>query len=341
MVTVQQQLTIRPARSSELSKLAELMLGRLPDLMKSESAPDPQTIHQRMAGLLPDRALLLAIDNRQLSGMAALDLDHASVLAMYLDPNRARAETARRLLEELEQVALAYGIERLNCSVKPQAWAFMQRMGYRSTGQQPDGSPVRLIKSLADQRTPEQVRIAQLNEELGVPGDYGARHRLPLVEQADERVSVGLDIFDRNVELTADAADAWELMRSNALGHDINLLLVSGFRSIKYQAELVARKVRQGRSIDQVLRSTAAPGYSQHHSALAIDLTTHGVQPLEREFAMTPAYEWLKSHARIYGFHESYPKNNRHGIEWEPWHWCYRGTFRRRSQSIPPFSIAR
>lgn len=338
MVTVQQQLTIRPARPAELSKLAELMRGRLPDLMKSESAPDAERIHQRMAGLLPDQALLLAIDNRQLSGMVALDLDHASVLAMYLDPNRARAETARKLLEELEQVALSYGIEELNCTVKPQAWAFMQRMGYCSIGKQADGSPIKLSKSLADQRNPEQARIAQLNQELGIPGNYGARHRLHMVEEAAERVSVGLDIFDRSVELTADAADAWELMHSNALSHDVNLLLVSGFRSIKYQAELVARKIRQGRSIDQVLRTTAAPGYSEHHSGLAMDLTTHGVQPLEREFATTAAYEWLKSHARIYGFHESYPKSNRHGIEWEPWHWCYRGTYRRRSGSIPPFS---
>ncbi|MFU8876890.1 MAG: GNAT family N-acetyltransferase [Wenzhouxiangellaceae bacterium] len=330
METMEQQLTIRPARSSELSKLAELMRGRLPDLMRSDEVPETLNVKQRLNSLLPDQALLLAIDNRQLSGMAALDLDHANVLALYLDPNRARAETARKLLEDLEQVAMSYGIRRLHCSVKPQAWAFMERMGYQAVGESVDGEPIRLSKPLADHFSPHERKIADLHQELGIPTDYGVSHRLKLIEEARGRVSVGMDLFNRDVELARDAADAWKLMRENARNHNIDLLLVSGYRSIEYQANLFRKKLDQDMPVDRILRTTAAPGYSEHHSGMAIDLSTYGVRPLERDFAMTRAYEWLKSHARIYGFHESYPKNNRHRIEWEPWHWCYRGTFSRR-----------
>lgn len=330
METMEQQLTIRPARASELTKLADLMRGRIPDLMKSDEAPDTYNIQQRLAGLLPDQALLLAIDNRQLSGMAALDLERANVLALYLDPNRARAETARKLLEQLEQVAVSYGIQRLHCGVKPQAWAFMERMGYQAIGERSESGPIRLSKRLFDLFDPHQRTIADLHQELGIPANYGVRHRLRLMNEAISRVSVGVDLFNRDVELATDAADAWKMMRENARNHNVELLLVSGYRSVEYQANLFRKKLDQDMPVERILRTTAAPGYSEHHSGMALDLTTHGVRPLERDFAMTRAYEWLKSHARIYGFHESYPKNNRHRIEWEPWHWCYRGTFSRR-----------
>jgi len=135
---------------------------------------------------------------------------------------------------------------------------------------------------------------------------------------------VGLDIFDRGVELSPEAAEAWKSMQTSARYHDVNLQLVSGFRGVQYQAELIRKKIAAAQPLERILRTSAAPGYSEHHSANAVDLTTTGVTPLSEEFAASTAYEWLKSQARFYGFRESYPKHNRHGIEWEPWHWCYR-----------------
>src|SRR6056297_589182 len=149
----QEQVRVRPARASELPKLAELVRGRLPDLMKPNPATQSSSIRKHLAALLPDEALLLAIDNRRLSGMAALDLDHARLLAMYLDPKQARADTARQLIGRVEETARAYGIQRLNCTVKPQARAFMERLGYQAanpTGDDPtdDDQHVDLAKPL-------------------------------------------------------------------------------------------------------------------------------------------------------------------------------------------------
>ena len=323
----QDQVRIRPARAHELRKLAELVSGRLPDLMKPGEATQPENIRKRLAALVPDEALLLAIDNRKLSGMAALDLDHAALLAMYLDPKQARADTARRLISRVEDTARSYGIQRLNCTVKPQAWAFMERMGYQATGLPDDNRPVNLSKRLFDDASEWEQEIARTHRELGIPPNYGVRHRLRTVPEANERVSAGLDIFSRDTELSPETAGAWKAMKTDARRHDVQLQLVSGFRSLHYQAQLIRKKLSSGQAIERILRVSAAPGYSEHHSARALDLTAPGITPLSQEFSMSRAYEWLRSQANLYGFRESYPNHNRHGIEWEPWHWCYHPTF--------------
>ncbi|MEX0914982.1 MAG: GNAT family N-acetyltransferase [Wenzhouxiangellaceae bacterium] len=318
---------IRPARAAELPKLAELVRGRLPDLMKPSSATQRDNIHKRLAALLPDESLLLAIDNRKLSAMAALDLDHAKLLAMYLDPSQARADTARKLITRVEETARAYGIQRLSCTVKPQAWAFMERMGYQATGLPEDNQPVDLSKRLFDEASEWEQKIASVHRELGIPANYGVKHRLKSVKDAARKVSVGLDIFDRDTELSAEAADAWKAMKADARRHDVELQLVSGFRGMHYQAELIRKKLAASQPMERILRVTAAPGYSEHHSGNAVDITAPGITPLSQEFSLSRAYEWLKSQARLYGFRESFPNHNRHGLEWEPWHWCYRETF--------------
>ena len=45
--------------------------------------------------------------------------------------------------------------------------------------------------------------------------------------------------------------------------------------------------------------------------------------PLEEEFERSPAFRWLQRNAMQYGFTLSYPRGNRHGIAYEPWHWCW------------------
>ncbi len=75
----------------------------------------------------------------------------------------------------------------------------------------------------------------------------------------------------------------------------------------------------------EILSVSAAPGYSEHHTGRAVDLTTPGTRPLEEDFEATPAFEWLTGTAEDFGFRMSYPRNNRHGIAYEPWHWMWTG----------------
>ena len=90
-----------------------------------------------------------------------------------------------------------------------------------------------------------------------------------------------------------------------------------------YQKELIEKKLAQGQSIENILKVSAAPGYSEHHTGRALDLNSPGCDVLEECFEDTRAFAWLSLEAAEFGFGMSYGKANAHGIAYEPWHWCF------------------
>lgn len=156
---------------------------------------------------------------------------------------------------------------------------------------------------------------------LGVPRGYGRTRHLPMQREPARLVSIGNDVHGREQWLRPRAARALAAMRERADSDGIDLQIVSAFRSIEYQLGIIERKLARGQSIDEILRVSAAPGYSEHHSGRCVDFTTPGFTALEVEFERSPAYAWLVSNAARHGFVLSYPRGNRHGIAYEPWHW--------------------
>ena len=112
-------------------------------------------------------------------------------------------------------------------------------------------------------------------------------------------------------------------MQRAAAGTQIQLIPISGFRSIARQRQIILDKLAAGRAIADILRLIAAPGYSEHHTGRALDIGTPGFVTLEEDFATTPAFRWLQAHAQSFGFRLSYPRDNSFGIGYEPWHWCF------------------
>jgi D-alanyl-D-alanine carboxypeptidase len=159
--------------------------------------------------------------------------------------------------------------------------------------------------------------------ELGVPRDYGKMRSLKRVREPARLKFIGDDIHARPQWLAPRAAGAWERLRSAAGNDGVQLQVVSAFRSIEYQLGILRRKLERGQSIEQILAVSAAPGYSEHHSGRALDLTTPGFVPLEEEFERSHAFAWLCTNAQRYNFHLSFPRGNAHGIAYEPWHWCW------------------
>jgi D-alanyl-D-alanine carboxypeptidase len=158
---------------------------------------------------------------------------------------------------------------------------------------------------------------------LGVPRDYARTHRMTAVREPATLAFAGTDVHNRPQWLSPRAARAFARMRDGAFDDGVTLQLVSAFRSADYQLGILRGKCERGLSMAEILRVTAAPGYSEHHSGRAIDLTTPGYAPLEEEFEHSPAFAWLRKHARHFGYALSYPRRNRHGIAYEPWHWCW------------------
>ncbi len=157
----------------------------------------------------------------------------------------------------------------------------------------------------------------------GIPDDYGDAHELPPVAEPAELAYAGRDRYQRPLWLLAPAARAWLRMRDAALADGVRLDAISGYRSHAYQLGIFARKLARGQTVEQILSVNAAPGYSEHHSGRAIDIGTPGEPPAEESFEATPAFAWLSQHAGDHGFAMSYPRDNPHGITYEPWHFRY------------------
>lgn len=165
--------------------------------------------------------------------------------------------------------------------------------------------------------------------ELGVPRDYGRTRLLKRVREPARLSFIGDDIHARPQWLAPRAASAWARLRRAAERDGVQLQVVSAFRSIEYQLGILRRKLERGQAIEQILAVSAAPGYSEHHSGRALDLTTPGFAPLEEEFERSDAFAWLSTNAQQCNFHLSFPRGNAHGIAYEPWHWCWHEKRRR------------
>ncbi|MGH8123945.1 MAG: M15 family metallopeptidase [Rudaea sp.] len=165
---------------------------------------------------------------------------------------------------------------------------------------------------------------------LGVPRDYGRTRALRRMREPKHLAFIGADTQDRPQWLSPRPARAWLRMREAAARDGVDLQIVSAFRSIEYQLGIVRRKLERGLSMHEILRVSAAPGYSEHHSGRALDVTTPGLPALEEEFETSAAFAWLSANAKLHGFHLSYPRGNPHGIAYEPWHWCWQPARRAR-----------
>ncbi len=166
-------------------------------------------------------------------------------------------------------------------------------------------------------------RIEIIHRELGIPESYERECGLALQKEEVELVEVGDDIYGRVQRLAPVAASAWKEMKSQAIKEGVVLNIVSAFRAVDRQAEIIQTKIRSGQPMAEILRVCAAPGYSEHHTGKALDLTSTECDPLSEIFENTEEFNWLVENANFYSFRLSYPKGNKAGISYEPWHWAY------------------
>jgi len=143
----------------------------------------------------------------------------------------------------------------------------------------------------------------------------------------NDLVNVGVDVFKRELFLEKETYKAWVQMQKKALSENIKLNIVSGFRSYKYQENIITKKLARGISLEQITKAIALPGMSEHHTGRAIDIATDCMlkssDVLCEDFEKTDAFAWLEKHAYKYNFKMSFEKNNSQGFIYEPWHWYF------------------
>ena len=108
-----------------------------------------------------------------------------------------------------------------------------------------------------------------------------------------------------------------------ALEDGIRIYGISAFRSYQRQEEIYLDSIKT-KGAEHTARYIAPPGYSEHQTGLAIDVSCEAVNfELTEEFADTPEGIWLAKYAHQFDFRLSYPKDNTEGYAYEPWHICY------------------
>ncbi len=127
---------------------------------------------------------------------------------------------------------------------------------------------------------------------------------------------------DKQLKLHSKVMSFFEDMAEDAKDDEIDLWVVSAYRSFYDQAELKGRySVTYGSGANAF---SADQGFSEHQLGTTMDLTTKGLNGGLDGFANTEAYKWLVENAHKYGFTLSYPEGNDYYV-FEPWHWRFVG----------------
>ena len=127
-----------------------------------------------------------------------------------------------------------------------------------------------------------------------------------------------LTLGGMEISLREEALLSFARMAEAARAEGIVLQADSAYRSAVYQEAIYRRNLQKGLSFSEYRPEHGAARVFRHALGLAVDL-----HPSSAAFGRTPAYAWLRRHAREYGFVETYGKANSFGIVWEPWHWEY------------------
>jgi D-alanyl-D-alanine carboxypeptidase len=173
--------------------------------------------------------------------------------------------------------------------------------------------------------------------ELGISISYFTQRQRPIHGECEDLVSIGFDIYGREQWLEQKSALAWQAMLGASAQEGVMLQAVSGFRSFDYQRKIIERKLASGLTVEQIIRVSALPGFSEHHTGRAIDISTPGCPPVTESFEMTIAFDWMVRRGRDFGFSMTYPRNNEYGVVFEPWHWLFRDPNQATGSVAPGF----
>lgn len=130
--------------------------------------------------------------------------------------------------------------------------------------------------------------------------------------------------YGRTLQLEKTVYEAYIKMFDDAKKEDMNLYIRSPYRSYTTQNGLYERYAAQD-GYSKADTYSARPGYSEHQTGLAFDVTTPSTTL--GTFENTKEFTWMKENAYKYGFILRYPKGKENitGYIYEAWHYRYVG----------------
>lgn len=132
---------------------------------------------------------------------------------------------------------------------------------------------------------------------------------------------------NKNLSLKKVAYDAYMKMYNDAKAQGFDIYICSAYRTYNNQVSLLKSSIKSyGRKT--ALTRTAYPGRSEHHTGLALDVTSKSMGwGIKQNFTNYPDGKWINDHCHEYGFIIRYPKGKESitGYIYEPWHLRYVG----------------
>ncbi|MEC4805748.1 MAG: D-alanyl-D-alanine carboxypeptidase family protein [Jaaginema sp. PMC 1079.18] len=202
------------------------------------------------------------------------------------------------------------------------------------SNENPD-NPTAIVPSQPNSVTPSPTPSSP---ELNVENVLG---HLPYKQASETELSP--ITANNQIRLRSAAAAKFQAMAQAAQSSGVNLVPLSGYRTVPEQEHLFFDvKAQRNQDASKRAEVSAPPGYSEHHTGYAIDIGD-GRAPatnLSVSFENTAAFQWLQQNAARYDFELSFPRDNPQGISYEPWHWRFVGdidsleTFY-RAQNLP------
>ncbi len=126
-----------------------------------------------------------------------------------------------------------------------------------------------------------------------------------------------------NMYLNKECMEAFIRLARDAEALNYHIRAISTYRTYEYQKNLYEGYVKKD-GIEKADTYSAKPGFSEHHTGLAIDVDN--IKSSYNDFEKTEEFNWLKENAYKYGFILRYPKDNTiTGYMYEPWHYRYVG----------------
>ena len=162
--------------------------------------------------------------------------------------------------------------------------------------------------------------LVLVNKQNKLPDDWESKLDLVEVQNAyNETIRVERKALEKYNELKADLAQEW-----------VEIDLDSVYRSVEKQQQ-VWDEFEQEKWLEYAQKYVAVPGYSEHHTALALDIVIRkdGVLIYENEDMIAEPEIFAKIHAKLadHGFILRYLewKEDITWYSYEPWHIRYVG----------------
>ena len=165
--------------------------------------------------------------------------------------------------------------------------------------------------------------LVLVNKYSKLPDDWEKNVKLVDVKNA----------WDEDIKVEKEAYENYKKLKQELKKEGVNIELDSVYRSVKEQQELWNEWSNDPeKGIEYVKKYVAVPGYSEHHTGLAIDicLKKDGKLVYENDDMIADRKTFAKIHKKLskYGFILRYLENRDDitGYAYEPWHLRYVGS---------------